>query len=215
MRFITSVIHKVKNINTATGFFCTVLEFKCKEQTTEWSVVENGAISVRLITQPADENATTLNLELQTKMLAEDTQELLSHPEISLIAEQISNSPERIENKIQCPHGLVISLIREFNEDELEVIPPLPTSLDWDEDAEECVKQLLRIVPLSFRESARIRITEKAEMLIAEKGSITVDINCAVQALAEATPHFQHPALEEALHKRGIDSLNCFVRHDS
>ena len=213
MRFITSIIHKVEEITTATTYFCTSLGFDIKNQSTSWTIIENGAIEIRLVAaEDAKDASNRLNLELQTKQQAEDTKELLSHPGVSLIGKRISENPDRIENRFQCPHGLVISLIREFNEDELGIIPPLPTSLDWGADAEECIKQILRVVPLSFRQLARTRITEKAEMLTARKGSISVNIDCAVQALAEATPHFQHPALEAGLLERGIDPLGHFVR---
>ena len=213
MRFITSIIHKVEEITAATTYCCTSLGFNIKDQSTSWTIIDNGSIAIRLVTaENATEASNRLNLELQTKQQAEDTKELLSYPGVSLIAERISESPDRIENRFQCPHGLVISLIREFNEDELGIIPPLPTTLVWGVDAEECIKQILRVVPLSFRDQARIRITEKAEMLVAGKGSISVNIDCAVQALAEATPHFQHPAIEAGLHERGIDPLGYFVR---
>lgn len=211
MRFITSVIHKVEDINAATIFFCTSLGFGVKDRSNGWAIIENGAIEIRLMAD-ANKASGCLNLELQTKQHEEDTKELLSHLGVSLIAEKLSDSLDRVENRLQCPHGLVISLIREFNEDELGIIPPLPISLDWEVDAEECIKQIIRVVPLSFRQSARTRITEKAEMLTAGKGSITVDLDCAVQALAEATPHFQHPALEAGLLERGIDSRGHFVR---
>lgn len=211
MRFITSVIHKVRDIKAACSFFI-FLGFEIKQNTSDWVTLENGSVSVRLIALKDNENFDhNLNLELTTKNLEEDTKDLTSYPGVSLLEKQINHSQERIENKIQCPHNLIISLIREFDEDELGTIPPLPTSLYWEAEAEECVKQLVRIVPLSFRQNARIKITEKAEMLAASKGSITVTINDAVQALAEATPHFQHRALEEALIERGIDPLNYFV----
>lgn len=214
MRFITSVIHKVTDIKAASSFF-TLLGFEVKQKTSDWVILENGAVSLRLIASDGIEDIdNNLNLELTTKILDEDTNELLSYPGVSLIEKHICHSPERIENRIQCPHNLIISLIREFDEDELGIIPPLPTSLYWETEAEECVKQLLRIVPLSFRQNARIRITEKAEMVTASKGTITVTINDAVQALAEATPHFQHRALKEALIERGIDPLNYFVIND-
>ena len=104
----------------------------------------------------------------------------------------------------------MLTLTRDFNEDELGVFPPLPMSLDWDADAGRCIQKILRVVPLSFRQVARVRITEKAEMLAAEEGSVTVNLDCAIKALAEATPVFQHPSLVEGLLELGYEPHDYF-----
>ena len=83
-------------------------------------------------------------------------------------------------------------------------------SLDWHGEAELCVKKILLQVPIGFRQSARIRITERAEILAAECGLITVDIDHAVQALAQATPTFQHQSIDIALKELDIETGNLF-----
>lgn len=214
MNFVISVIHAVADPVSAATFLCNALGFKNTCQSTEAIIVENGAIALRLVpdnTEPQG-NGSCLNLELQTRNMAQATAELLMLPDVSLIAQPVAVNPARVESRLQGPQGILITLVQEFNEDELGIIPPLPASLIWNEDAEDCIRQMLRLIPVSFRESARIRITERAEMLSAEEAEITVTMHFAVQALADVTPLFQHPMLMSALQQRGIDPSGYFDR---
>jgi hypothetical protein len=172
-------------------------------------LLENGAVSVRLVHQTYD-TANLLHLELYSRQLHEDAQALLTVLGISVISENVRINPARLETRLQAPHHVIIILFQEFTEDDLGVLPDLPISLDWDEAAIVCIQQLLTLVPLDFRQPARRRVTERAEVLAAEQGEITVDVNFAVQALAETTPHFQHPTLVAALRERGIDGSQHF-----
>lgn len=209
MRFVTAIIHQVENLDTARDFFCTVLGFSAQHQGDNSCLLENGAVSVRLLNH-VSLCATTLNLELYSKNLDEDSQALLAFPGLSLISDKIQLTPYRLETRLQAPHNLIISLFQEFNEDDLGILPALPISLDWEDQALDCIQQLLTYVPIDFRQLARTRVTERAEILAAEQGEISVDLNTAVQALAEITPHFQHPTLVAALRERGIDPLQHF-----
>lgn len=210
MRFITSVIHKVEDITAATDFFCTALEFQQQEVVLNGVVIDNGAVSIRLLATDYEEPAGFLNLECRVNRLAEETKELLLFPGIKLIADSIQVNQQRIESHFQCPHGLSLVLCKKLNEDDLDILPLLPISLDWSVEAEECIRQVLRVVPLDFRQLARERVTEQAEMLAGEQGLISVDLDFAIQALAKATPLFQHSALKDALLARGVDPGNYF-----
>lgn len=210
MRFVTAIIHRVENLGTASDFFCTALGFYPAQNQGENScLLENGAVTLRLLND-AGINPGMLNLELYSKHLDADSQALLAFPGVSLISDNIQINPFRLETRLQAPHSVVITLFQEFNEDELGILPALPISLDWEEQAVNCIQQLLTYVPIDFRQLARTRITERAEVLAAEQGEINVDLNIAVQALAETTPHFQHPTLVAALRERGIDPLHYF-----
>ena len=214
MNFVISVIHAVADPVSAAAFLCEALGFKNTCQSTEAVIVENGAIALRLVPDNIARQGDVgcLNLELQTRNMAQATSELLLLPDVMLIAQPVAVNPARVESRLQGPQGILITLVQEFNEDELGIIPPLPTSLIWNEDAEDCIRQMLRLIPVSFRESARIRITERAEILAAEDAEITVTINYAVQALADITPLFQHPMLMSALRQRGIDPSGYFSK---
>jgi hypothetical protein len=210
MRFVTAIVHQVENPDKAADFFCSVLGFyPAQNQNNHGLLLENGAVTVRLVSDSCI-IPTPLHLELYSKHLEENSQALLGFPEVSLISEKVRVSPYRLETRLQAPHGLVITLFKEFNEDDLGILPALPIFLDWENQAIKCVQQLLTYIPIDFRQLARTRITERAEVLAAEQGEISVVLNIAVQALAETTPHFQHPTLVAALRERGIDPLQYF-----
>ncbi len=215
MNFTTAIIHRVDDLFAAGCFLTDILGFNQQNITTEASLVENGALAIRLVPATDDDRSVaSLNLEMQTKDIQQATAELLANSAIQLIQASIEISQWRTETHLQGPHGFIITLAQEFNEDDLGIIPPLPTSLDWQQDAEHCVKQMLLQVPIGFRQSARTRITERAEMLIAEHGLISVDIDRAVLALAQVTPTFQHQGIVIALKELGIDPGDLFHPED-
>jgi hypothetical protein len=209
MRFVTAVIHRVAILETASDFFCTALGFYLKTKQPDWQLLENGSVTVRLTTEPHIP-FTSLHLELYCQQLEQQTADVLKFADTQVVAEPFYSSPFRLETRIQAPHEVLITLVKEFNEDEVGIVPELPVCLDWQASAVTCIQQLLRITPLAFRQLARQRITEQAEVLAAERGEISVDLNCAVQALAQVTPAFQHPTLVAALRECGIDSGDYF-----
>ena len=210
MRFVTAIIHPVESLEAAEDFFCTALGFyHSQNQGNSGLLLENGSVILRLI-KNANPISKSLNLELYSRQLDDDTQALLAFSGIALISKNVLVNLYRIETQLQAPHGVTITLFQEFNEDDLGILPPLPISLDWEEQALNCIQQSLTYVPIDFRQPVRTLITERAEVLTAEQGEITVDLKTAVQALAETTPHFQHPTLVAALRERGIDPSRHF-----
>ena len=203
MRFVTAILHPVENLDRASDFFCTALGFSVQNQCAYGALLENGAVTIRLVAETTSPQV-PLHLELYSKNLTDDTQALLKFPEILLLTENSQKNSYRIESCLQAPHGVMLTLYQEFNEDEVNLVPDLPICLDWENQAVACLQALLKYVPIEFRQLARTRVTERAEVLAAEHGEITVTLEIAVQALAESTPHFQHPTLVAALHERGI-----------
>lgn len=211
MDFTTAIIHHVDDLFMAESFLIDILGFNQKCITTDGVLIENGALTIRLV-QVANKQSVlaTMNLEMQTKNISQATSEYTEKPEILLIQGQIQVNPYRIETHLQGPQGILITLVQEFNEDDLGILCPLPITLDWHIEAVECIQKILLQVPLGFRQLARSRITERAEMLTAEHELITVDIDHAVRALALATPLFQHRSIEIALKKLNIETGNLF-----
>lgn len=211
MDFVTTIIHPVANPIAAAAFLCNTLGFQKKSSSTDALVVDNGSVAVRLVLRPALEQG-VLNVELHTQNLGDATTTLLALPAVTLLQARIAIGNTRLESRLQGPHGIIITVAQEFTEDELDILPPLPTSLIWDGQAESCIRQILRLIPIDFRDGARLRITEKAEMLAGENAAITVTLDNALQALADITPHFQHPLLLSALQQQGIDASGHFQR---
>lgn len=216
MDFAVSIIHSVSDLANATEFLCSVLGFQQKEVAKHTTVVENGAITIRLIDGCNDIKNSGLTLELQTQDIAATMLHLLNRRGVSVLNQPPLdfNGQERVEALLSAPHSINILLVQEFNEDQLGIMPPLPTSLIWAEDAESCVKRMLKLVPLSFRQPARVRVTERAEMLAGEEGLVTVNLDQAIRALAQTTPAFQRPVLTSALQQEGID-LDCYFEESA
>ena len=215
MNFVVSVIHAVAQLDQAAAFFAQVLDFKELDRGEDWIAMENGALAVRLVTTTAARReAGELELEMSTQDVQEAATEFLQQKNIQLLTDTTWVSPEREEMRLRAPHGIVITLSRIYDEDELGVLPDLPTSLDWDEDAECCIKRLLRFVPVNFRHPARRRSTERAEMLAVSEGNIAVDKATALRGLVQSTPGFQHQRLRQELLREGIDPDPLFMEID-
>lgn len=210
MHFIVSIVHPVPDLQAAVEFFSATLGFVVSNQTTEWALVDNGAIAIRLVAEP--ERDCVLHLNMETGDLEAALKVFESSEEVF-----VESAPEwvdfdRQEQTVRLPHGLRITLFRTFNEDELGILPELPTSLDWRAEASDRIRQLLGFVPIDFRDMARRRVTEQAESLALSAGGVTVDLPLALRALVEATPAFQTDRLRDELVRRGIDPEPLFER---
>ena len=97
---------------------------------------------------------------------------------------------------------LVIS--RDYNEDELGIMPPLQTALEWHEDALLLAQQLIKTIPVGFRDNARHKIIELAEADAIVAGQIEVDQQLAIRAIIKITPDFQHDALKDEIINNGL-----------
>ncbi|MFA5983085.1 MAG: hypothetical protein WC782_03630 [Methylococcaceae bacterium] len=215
MNFVISVIHYVEDPAAAADYLCNALGFQKKVKLSP-RVVENGAISIRLELVPSlAAYKNELNLAMQTQNLAQAVTELATFFKAELSSPACAVSIDRKEAQLICPHHIRLTLVEELNEDQIGILPDLPTSLIWDTRAEACIKETLRQVPVSFRELARQRVTERAEMLAAEQALLTVNLEFAVQALADVTPNFQHAQLVAALLGQGVEPGGYFHTVDA
>lgn len=210
MQFAVAVLHAVENLDAAAEFFGEALGFQRQDEQGNKYLLNNGAISIRLISGQAEIERATLNLELYCEDLDATCESMLRYSGISVISEPAWVDQYKMQSRLHAPHNLVITLSRNFNEDELGITPPLPTTQAWEERAETCIRDVLKQIPLGFRSQARIRITEQAEMISGREGSIRVSLDHAVRSLAETTPNFQHPTLCVALSEMGIDAHSYF-----
>ncbi len=206
MDFALSVVHPVTEVEPASHFFLNVLGFQKVTHDPYGVVVGNGSIQIRLcLASPETGEVSKLHLELTSSNLDRSREQWLKRPEVLAVSEKIVVSQERHEVRVQGPHNLNLTIFRLFNEDDLGLLPELPTSFDWSEETETAVKLLLRCVPLPFRKEARIKVTEKAEMNAAEAGEISVGMTVALHSFIQETPLFQHRALWEEMEKIDLD----------
>jgi len=176
------------------------LDFNIKYEDHSWWA-ENGSTSLHL-TQGTSSSV----LEIQCSDIVSDSSQLLAFPELEALTEIISNY-HQLYQELQCDCGFKLYLTKILNEDERDELIPLTTTLPWDGTTKEQVQRILRITPLAFRDSARKKVTERAEYITVEGGGLTVGPAQAMKALVEVTLKFQHPTLYKAMLKENIDAL--------
>ena len=161
--------------------------------------VENGAITIIL----QEGSANNPSIEVQCTHIETDSELLLQRPDIQA-ATPIEQHHSRIEQQLLCDCGITLRLSKVLNEDEMGELISLPSSLPWDSKTDACTRRILRIAPLSFREKARERVTQRAEYIAVEAGSLMVQEAHAMQAFVEITLDFQYQALFDAMQQEGI-----------
>jgi len=200
MHYVIAFKHQVNDPQQTVRFFVKYLGFQAPEKEGYPFYVENGATSI--IFEQGEPQ--TLLLELQCNHVEKEAQNLLQHTDITCL-QNTQQHDNRIECRLQCRDNIQLHLTKVLNEDDLDLLLPLPKSLVWNEKTEMQIRRMLRLVPLGFRESARQRVTEKAEYMAVEQGELMVDESCAMKSIVTITPQFQHRALMESMQHEGIN----------
>lgn len=193
-----SISHAVEDLDAARAFMVEALGFVLAESRDDWALFDNGSLAIRLLKATGRPSA-PFRLELTTRDVGDTADELERRAEVRSRTEERWPSAERCEVSIEVQDWLELVIFRAYDEDELDIVPELPTTLQWSAGADDILRQLLRRLPLPFRDRARTRSVEGAERLASRRGESAVEVATAIKALAEVTPQFQHAALREAL----------------
>lgn len=208
MNYVIAVRHRVDDLHHAQILLTDVLEFSLREQGEDFALMENGALNVRLIHNPKN-TGHPLCLDVASNDL---------DAAVRFYARHGFNPPEdahwvhpfRQEIYLHGPDNIHLTVFREYDEDELGILPELKTSLDWNDDALELTKRLIKSVPLTFRDNARQKIIAMAEADAIVAGRVEVDQALAVRAIIKVTPDFQHDGLKDAMIKNGLEPNDFF-----
>lgn len=208
MNYAISVVHKVKDLHSTQKFMTEVLEFTPGEQGDDFILMQNGALNIRLL---LDENNSEQRLQLDVSCSDLDAAiHFYCGHGFEQLHEAIWLHTYRkqtvLENKT-----MQLTLFREYNEDELDIIPPLEVSLQWHEDALQLTQVLIKTIPVTFRDTARKKIVAAAEAAAVIEGLLEVDQKIAILAVIKATPSFQHEALHDELIKNGLDAKDYLL----
>lgn len=197
------VVHEVADLAGAAEFLERALELPICRRGADWVEADNGSVCLRLVS--ARDAAGLLTLDVRTKDVEGKAAELETHAGVRALSGPDWVTPERFEIRLKGPHGFQVCVMRVYDEDELGMTPPLPAKLPWDADATDRVQQLLRRVPVVFRDTARTKVTTRAEFLSVESGDLAVSLFHGVQAVAQTTPSFQLDRLRQAFEELGLD----------
>lgn len=208
-----AISHPVGDLVGARDFLVEALGLPLVEWGARWALLDNGTLAVRLLEASAAP-AAPLQIELTTGNVAETADALELRPEVSSRSEEIWRSPDRCEVHLEVQGWLRLIVFRAYDEDEMNVVPELPTTMRWSSDADATLRALLRRVPLPFRQRARDRSTETAERVSSAQRLDEVGLSIAVEALAEVTPNVQHGVLRAALVELEVpqDLWSDFIR---
>jgi hypothetical protein len=77
--------------------------------------------------------------------------------------------------------------------------------MEWSDEANAIVEELLRDLPAPVRESVQDAAQARAESLASEGGESEVSMEVAVRAFVESTPSDLRQRLKHALTYHGID----------
>lgn len=193
------IVHEVASLPEAARFVREVLGFTASIATAERAAFENGALGLELVAAASDGR---LTLVLESDDLEGDLVALAA-------AGVVPGAPPWREGRelrcvAQAPAGLTLRLVQPLDEDQLGVPDPLPTRLDWPAASEALAQQLLRLVPVSFRELARRRTTDESEREALEAGRIRVEPSDVVRGLRAATPAFRRAQVDAELARLGL-----------
>ncbi len=197
MNFVISINHLVNDLSQFSHILSDLLEFTIEEEQENFVLLNNGALSIRLI---LDNNSQTQPLRLDISCTdIEQAQNNYLGQGFQILKPANWVSSKRQEIQLQHPLNIHLYLFHHYNEDELNLLPDLDTHLEWQQDALNITQKLLTTVPLSFRENARIRVVQTAENDAIVLGQITINQSQAIQAMIKITPDFQHHHLYDAL----------------
>ncbi|MDQ6954634.1 MAG: hypothetical protein Q9M20_04245 [Mariprofundaceae bacterium] len=200
MQFAIATHIRLAKPETAAHFLKDALGFDIEFRQGYGWWAENGSIT--LILQEGLDNIPMI--EVQCTDIENDSAALLQRPDIQALSER-NQQGNRIEHRLISDCGITLLLSKVLNEDDMGELLKLPTTLAWDEQTALQTRRILRIAPLSFRKSARQRVTERAEYLAIEAGDLCVQHAHAMQSFLDITLNFQYEALFDAMREEGID----------
>ncbi len=197
------VVHGVHDVSVAERFFNDALGMPTRDHGPGWALVDNASIGLRLV--ETDSVSAALDIELVGNDLPAVARELAAHEGVSSLRPLRWVSTWRQELWLRGPFGLTLRLVRDYDEDQLGIVPALPTKLQWDPKTESLIQELLRYVPVVFRRDARRFVTEGAEERALADGRVTVEQNEAIDVLVQRTPSFQLDRLRKELGVHGLE----------
>lgn len=202
--YVLSIAHGVADVGAATAFCSQLPGFQSLPTEAGRALLANGAVTLTLFPDPNASSATTLALSVPD--LDSSLNELLALPGVALAGGVVQVSPLLREQRLTAPHHFELLLQCRITEDDLAEPIPLPTSLDWSEEALQAARRMVDAVPHQFRDIARQRSVARAEELTIERGDVTVEVAEALRGMAEGTPRMQLVPLRDLIEEMGYDS---------
>lgn len=201
--YVIAIAHAVADVEAAAAFLARLPGFEPLPAEPGRAVLANGAITLMLHADGAARVPLTLVLSMPD--LETSKEELLQLPGVVALDEAVQISPLLREQRLAAPHHFELLLQHRITEDDLAEPIPLPTSLEWSDEALHAARRMVDAVPHQFRDIARQRLVARAEELTMERGDVTVQVAEALRAMAERTPRMQLVPLRNLIGEMGYD----------
>jgi hypothetical protein len=185
-------------------FLAEEMGFTVQRRGEGWAQLENGALVLR-VERAEKRSVRPLELEIVAPDLEVASAHLLAHADVTARGPIERVRVDRHELRLATALGLELVLVRELDEDETGIVPPLPVSLLWDAEAERLVQAGVRLAPLAFRADARRRATSEAEASALRDGRVGVTGRDGTCGLVDATPQFRREELRVWLLEQGYE----------
>lgn len=203
VHFVSALIVSVPEPQKAREFFLDRLGFVVRKEEIDACSLDNGAVAIRLVTAATGPSIPTL--EVSAPDPEELAQQLEAAGDLLELGSAKMVSEQRLEVRAVSRHGVALCIVREFDEDDLGLLPELPSNIDWSSEAALEIRELLRQVPIAFRSEARERVTREAEAAALERGRVRVELVDAFAGLFRATPSFKRPWVLDQYARLGLE----------
>jgi len=198
---VSHVYVPVQSVARARSIYVDVLGFEERARDKDWIELDaGGTVFLRLVETMRPEHRVHLRLmapDIDAAVLA------LMRGGCGLI-EKATRTPDMTLAASVCdPDGHTLTVWRALTEDEFDVIPDLPKTLVWNDDADTLLKQLLKGVPALFRGLARRRVVRVVEELAACRSVVTRED--VIRGFIRASPKVTRGRNRGPLLDAGID----------
>lgn len=198
---VSHVCLPVHSLARARSIYVDVLGFE--ERTSGSGTIEldaGGTVLLRLVETPRPEPRMHLRLmapDIDVAVLA------LVRGGCTVIQKSARAPDMTLAASVCDPDGHTLTVWRALTEDEFDVVPELPKTLVWNDDADALLKQLLKGVPSLFRGLARRKVARVVEEFAA--GHSVVTREDVIRGFIRASPKVTRGRNRGPLLDAGVD----------
>lgn len=198
---ISHVDLAVRDLRRARAIYVDTLGFAVKASGEGWLDLEaGGSVAVRLLEVARIERRAAVRVLTST---VEATFDALVRAGCHAAYPPFRTGADELVAVAHDPDGNVLTVWRALSEDELDVVPQLPTTMTWAPEADALLKSLLKAVPALFRGLARRKVAALAESLAGRRNLVTREE--VIRAYILASPKVTRGRNRQPLIDHGVD----------
>lgn len=190
----------VTDLERSLRLYSAASGFEVRARGEGYADVDTGGVLLRLLEARRPEHHASIRLQAGN---VEAGLAALIQAGAASLYEPTRTPSQELVGAVRDPDGHTIYVWRALSEDEYDHVPPLPTRLTWDPEADALLRSLLKRVPALFRVLARYRVTRIAEDLAERTRRVSREE--VVRAYILASPRVTRGRNRQPLVDHGID----------